>query len=245
MTALSINESAGEVSSPLSSAYQRNSPIPAPTGYIAITADPVSAISSPSGSMLNTARNAPYNGVGASRRLDCAGNWVDARDSVDSRIANAVANGTTLYGSYTYTSLTTSPHSQADLGAFPTLAVGTPCTDSDHDGIPDAWETAHGLNPNDASDAQKKAPNGYTYLENYLNGTDPNVIASATSATGLGSLDIAKVHDAPLEHGTAPDCEANSAGAGSSPATRERSSLAGPDVATGSLKSSSLKSALA
>jgi pectate lyase len=171
MTALSINESAGEASSPLSTAYQRNSPIPRPAGYIPITADPVSTISSPSGSMLNVARNAPYDGVGASRRLDCAGNWVDARDSVDNRIVNAVANGSTLYGSYTYTSVTTSPLSQADLGGFPTLAMGAACTDSDHDGIPDAWESAHGLDPNDPSDAQKTAPNGYTYLENYLNGS--------------------------------------------------------------------------
>jgi pectate lyase len=185
MTALSVNESGSEASSPLSTVYQRSSPLPTPAGYVSITADPVSTISSASGSMLNTARSAPYDGVGASRRLDCAGNWVDAQDSVDSRIVNAVANGTPLYGSYDYSSLSASPQSQADLGGWPTLAAGTPCTDSDHDGIPDAWEIAHGLNPNDASDAQKTAPNGYTYLENYLNGTDPNVRASANSTTSL------------------------------------------------------------
>jgi hypothetical protein len=98
---------------------------------------------------------------------------------------NAVANGTTLYGSYDYSSLSASPQSQADLGGWPTLAAGTPCTDSDHDGIPDTWEIAHGLNPDDASDAQKTAPNGYTYLENYLNGIDPNVTASTNSNTSL------------------------------------------------------------
>ncbi|SRR6266404_286665 len=99
MTALSCNESLGECSNPLSTTYQRSTPIPTPAGYIPITADPVSTISSGSGPMLNTARVAPYDGVGASRKLDCAGNWVDARDSVDSRIVNAVVNGTTLYGS--------------------------------------------------------------------------------------------------------------------------------------------------
>jgi pectate lyase len=185
MTALSVNESGSEASSPLSTAYQRSSPLPTPAGYVSITADPVSTISSVSGSMLNTARNAPYDGVGASRRLDCAGNWVNAQDSADSRIVNAVANGTTLYGSYDYSSLSASPQSQADLGGWPTLAAGTPCTDSDHDGIPDTWEIAHGLNPDDASDAQKTAPNGYTYLENYLNGIDPNVTASTNSNTSL------------------------------------------------------------
>jgi hypothetical protein len=42
--------------------------------------------------------------------------------------------------------------------------------DSDHDGIPDDWEKAHGLNPNDASDAAKDLNgDGYTNLEKYLN----------------------------------------------------------------------------
>jgi hypothetical protein len=42
--------------------------------------------------------------------------------------------------------------------------------DSDHDGIPDDWEKAHGLNPNDASDANKDLNgDGYTNLEKYLN----------------------------------------------------------------------------
>ena len=42
--------------------------------------------------------------------------------------------------------------------------------DSDHDGIPDDWEKAHGLNPNDARDANKDSNgDGYTNLEKYLN----------------------------------------------------------------------------
>ncbi len=42
--------------------------------------------------------------------------------------------------------------------------------DSDHDGIPDDWEKSHGLNPNDASDAnQDLNGDGYTNLEKYLN----------------------------------------------------------------------------
>jgi hypothetical protein len=43
-------------------------------------------------------------------------------------------------------------------------------TDTDHDGIPDDWEKAHGLNPNDATDANKDLNgDGYTNLEKYLN----------------------------------------------------------------------------
>ena len=42
--------------------------------------------------------------------------------------------------------------------------------DRDHDGIPDDWEKAHGLNPNDSSDANKDLNgDGYTNLEKYLN----------------------------------------------------------------------------
>jgi hypothetical protein len=42
--------------------------------------------------------------------------------------------------------------------------------DTDHDGIPDAWETAHGLNPNDPNDANEDSNgDGYSNLEKYLN----------------------------------------------------------------------------
>jgi len=56
-------------------------------------------------------------------------------------------------------------------GPWPDLANGAPAppTDSDHDGIPDAWEIAHGLDPNNARDGAAAAANGYTNVENYLN----------------------------------------------------------------------------
>lgn len=48
--------------------------------------------------------------------------------------------------------------------------------DDDSDGMPNAWETAHGLNPNDAADAtQDLDHDGYTNLQEYQNGTDPLV----------------------------------------------------------------------
>lgn len=57
----------------------------------------------------------------------------------------------------------------ADWSAWPTLKSTAAPTDTDGDGMPDAWETAHGLNPNDAKDGAMVADNGYTNVENYLN----------------------------------------------------------------------------
>lgn len=48
---------------------------------------------------------------------------------------------------------------------------GTVRTDTDNDGIPDAWETANGLNPS-SNDAMIIAPNGYANIENYINSID-------------------------------------------------------------------------
>ena len=46
--------------------------------------------------------------------------------------------------------------------------AGKPRTDTDGDGMPDAWEQANGTNPN-ANDAMTKASNGYANIENYIN----------------------------------------------------------------------------
>jgi hypothetical protein len=46
--------------------------------------------------------------------------------------------------------------------------------DSDRDGMPDAWETAYGFNPNSAADANLDADgDGFTNLQEFLAGTDP------------------------------------------------------------------------
>ena len=56
------------------------------------------------------------------------------------------------------------------MGGYPEYK-GTPYVDTDMDGMPDAWEVANGLNPNDASDATKDCTgDGYTNIEKYING---------------------------------------------------------------------------
>jgi hypothetical protein len=57
-------------------------------------------------------------------------------------------------------------------------------TDTDGDGIPDAWEILHGLNPADAADAHLDADgDGLTNLQEFLAGTDPRDAASGLSFT--------------------------------------------------------------
>lgn len=59
---------------------------------------------------------------------------------------------------------------QSGHDSLPTLNSGTAPADTDRDGIPDAWETAQGLNPNSAADAKADPDcDGYTNLEEYLN----------------------------------------------------------------------------
>ena len=65
-----------------------------------------------------------------------------------------------------------------DWSAWPTLASAPAPADTDHDGMPDDWETANGLNPNDASDGAATASDGYTNLEHYLNA----IVAGITEA---------------------------------------------------------------
>ncbi|MEI6946353.1 autotransporter-associated beta strand repeat-containing protein [Paraflavisolibacter sp. H34] len=49
------------------------------------------------------------------------------------------------------------------------LWAGTARTDSDQDGMPDAWEATHGTNPS-VADAMVVTPSGYTNIETYING---------------------------------------------------------------------------
>ncbi len=60
--------------------------------------------------------------------------------------------------------------SQAQVGGWPVLRSAPAPADQDRDGMPDAWEKAHGLNPNDPSDRNgERDGDGYTNLEKYLN----------------------------------------------------------------------------
>lgn len=58
--------------------------------------------------------------------------------------------------------------SQTQVGGWPDLDRGIASVDSDGDGMPDAWEQRHRLNPRDARDGNAVQRDGWTNLEHYL-----------------------------------------------------------------------------
>ena len=91
--------------------------------------------------------------------LPTVGASLPKRDSVDTRLIGHVRD----HGGKII-------DSQTQVGGWPELKAGEVPLDSDNDGIPDAWEIKHGLNPRDASDASKIGEYGYSNIEEYLNG---------------------------------------------------------------------------
>jgi pectate lyase len=148
--------------------------------------------------------------AGNSQGLSAVGEFYMRRDAVDKRIVEEVRRGegriidapgsssclgacrgmSYILSAGDYTKYGISDPLDAD--GWPVLAAGSPTADSDHDGMPDNWEILHGLNPNDASDANLDPDgDGYSNLEEYLNGTDPSSASGNTRPappTGLHKL---------------------------------------------------------
>ena len=133
-----------------------------------------------------------------------AGATLPRRDPVDERIINSVRTGTVTravvapgsadkarfygyapkwvkeLGDLVPFGFITDP---GEVGGYPDYK-GTPYIDSDGDGMPDEWETAHGLNPHDPSDATlDRNGDGYTNIEKFIYGLDP--LAPKTDWTDL------------------------------------------------------------
>ncbi len=105
-------------------------------------------------------------------------------DAVDARVLNDVRHRTaTAKGSRG--GLPGIIDSQSDVGGWLELRNGTPPPDSDHDGMPDDWEKSFRLNPTDPADGPRDRENdGFTNLEEFLNGTDPTEFIDYTRPQG-------------------------------------------------------------
>lgn len=100
------------------------------------------------------------------------------RDAIDSRIIEETRGGFATFEGQAYkkerevadpSKTTGIIDSQNDVGGWPELKSSTAPADADHDGMPDNWEKAHGLNPEDSKDGNEVGKDGYTNLEIYLN----------------------------------------------------------------------------
>jgi len=100
--------------------------------------------------------------------LKNAGATLPKRDSYDRRIIEEVTTGKCAYGD-SYGPLTGIIDSQANTPGWPELKTYNVKADTDKDGMPDSWEKAEGLNPDDPGDRNAIAPSGYTMLEEYIN----------------------------------------------------------------------------
>lgn len=108
------------------------------------------------------------------------------RDAVDTRIVKTVKTGKAIYveNAPEFTSPFVKRRLPADsyklgiitdirqVGGLPEYK-GESYLDTDGDGMPDAWEKANGLNPNNPADATLDCNgDGYTNIEKYINGID-------------------------------------------------------------------------
>ena len=90
------------------------------------------------------------------------------RDVHDQRVIEEARTGTATYGGSWGTGLGIID-SQQDVGGWPELNSFPASIDTDHDGMPDEWEIANDLNPDDGEDRNNVNDVGYTMLEKYLN----------------------------------------------------------------------------
>jgi len=107
--------------------------------------------------------------VGSSRRLDCDGKWITNRDAHDIKMVNEFVTNTGPSEHF---------KNESFYGGFPPIAGGTPCPDTDNDGMPNAWEVTNGFNPS-VGNNNAAGTGGYTQLENFLAGESGPAVVPA------------------------------------------------------------------
>jgi pectate lyase len=127
----------------------------------------VTTLRNPAAEVITTTAFVAYTAVlenaGAKLGLNCDGTFFERRDTIDNRIISDVVHGTgkTIDDPF-------------EVGGWLTIPPAAPCKDTDLDGMPDIWEEMFDFNLNNPFDgAEDTNGNGYTNLEEYLDGTNP------------------------------------------------------------------------
>ena len=101
--------------------------------------------------------------------LSKAGATLPKRDAVDTRVTEMVRTGKPMTSTGIIKDI-------AEVGGYPTLTFKPAQVpiDTDGDGMPDEWEIIYKLDPKNPKDGAMDADgDGYTNVEEYLNGTNP------------------------------------------------------------------------
>lgn len=101
--------------------------------------------------------------------LDKAGATLPKRDAVDIRVTEMVRSGKTMTKTGILDDI-------SEVGGYPQLTYdpNKVPVDSDEDGMSDEWEIKYGLDAKNIEDGALDSDNdGYTNIEEFLNGTDP------------------------------------------------------------------------
>ncbi len=129
--------------------------------------------------------------AGNSAELNCDGAWIARRDTLDRRIIQDIRSNTG--------NLVTA------AGTWPNYTQGQVCPDTDSDGMPDTYESkTTGLNANVADNNGDIDNDGYTNLEEFLNGNTLGNITPTTTPTGTQTCPNKSKGDA--------DCKSDSSG---------------------------------
>jgi hypothetical protein len=124
-----------------------------------------------------------YAGASLSR------DWVDTLMVYDTKngLASHTGKGSgNVYGIIDSQEDNRPANAPADWEPWPILQSTIAPLDTDKDGMPDSWETANGLNLNDATDRNMVNSDGFTMLEIYMNSIVASIITDQ-NASGVAS----------------------------------------------------------